>query len=237
MAHKILIVDDEQEIADLIELYLKNENYDIYKFYDSKSALECIDSQKLDLAILDVMLPDISGFDILRHIRERDNYPIIMLTAKTEETDKITGLTMGADDYVTKPFRPLELVARVKAQLRRYTKYNDGAEKDLDLDGRAQKPAYRGIVVNEASHQCFVDGVELTLTPTEFTILRVLIERKGEVVSAEELFHQVWKDEYYNKSNNTITVHIRHLREKMKDATDNPKYIKTIWGVGYKIEG
>lgn len=234
MSDKILVVDDEQEITDLVELYLQNENYEVFKFYSAKDALACIESTELDLAILDIMLPGINGFDLCQKIRERHTYPIIMLTAKDAETDKITGLTLGADDYVTKPFRPLELVARVKAQLRRYKRYNPAQAPVQD------KPSdvilHSGLELNTGTHDCFLHDKPLSLTPTEFSILRILLERKGKVVSSEELFHEIWKDEYYSKGNNTITVHIRHLREKLGDTIDNPKYIKTIWGVGYKIE-
>lgn len=234
MPDKILVVDDEREISDLVELYLQNENYEVFKFYSAKEALACIESTELDLAILDIMLPGINGFDLCQKIRERHTYPIIMLTAKDAETDKITGLTLGADDYVTKPFRPLELVARVKAQLRRYKRYNPAQAPVQD------KPPdvilHSGLELNTGTHDCFLHDKPLSLTPTEFSILRILLERKGKVVSSEELFHEIWKDEYYSKGNNTITVHIRHLREKLGDTIDNPKYIKTIWGVGYKIE-
>lgn len=234
MTPKIMIVDDEPEISDLVELYLQNENYEVFKFYSAKDALACIESTQLDLAILDVMLPEVSGFALCQKIRERHTYPIIMLTAKDAETDKITGLTLGADDYVTKPFRPLELVARVKAQIRRYKRYNPAHASVQD-----QEPdviLHSGLEMNTGTHTCFLNGKPLSLTPTEFSILHILLERKGKVVSSEELFHEIWKDEYYSKSNNTITVHIRHLREKLGDTIDNPKYIKTIWGVGYKIE-
>ncbi len=231
MSEKILVVDDEPEIADLIEVYLKNEDYIIYKFYTAKEAAACIESVELDLAILDIMLPDSDGFSLCRKIRENHTYPIIMLTAKDSETDKITGLTLGADDYVTKPFRPLELAARVKAQLRRYKKYNtvhEGGSNDvlshLDLE------------LNVKTHECLLGGKKIALTPTEFDILRILLKQKGSAVSSESLFHEIWRDEYYSKSNNTITVHIRHLREKLNDSLEDPKYIKTIWGVGYKIE-
>ena len=232
MSDKILVVDDEIEIADLIEVYLKNENYTVFKFYTAKEALKCINTTDLDLAILDIMLPDINGFTLCQRIRERYTYPVIMLTAKDEETDKITGLTIGADDYITKPFRPLEMVARVKAQLRRYKKYNPAHSEIGTTDVRT----HLGLIMNIKTHECLLNEKPLVLTPTEFSILRILLEHKGNVVSAEELFHQIWQDEYYSKSNNTITVHIRHLREKMNDTVDNPKYIKTIWGVGYKIE-
>jgi two-component system response regulator VanR len=232
MNAKVLVVDDEHEIADLIEVYLRNENYEVFKFYSAKEALSCMETTVLDLAILDIMLPDINGFTICQKIREQHTYPIIMLTAKDEETDKITGLTLGADDYITKPFRPLEMVARVKAQLRRYKKYN------MTQSAPVSEPVivHSGLVMDVNTHECLLNEKPLELTPTEFSILRILLERKGGVVSAEELFHEIWKDEYYSKSNNTITVHIRHLREKMGDTVENPKYIKTVWGVGYKIE-
>lgn len=232
MSDKVLVVDDEHEIADLIEVYLQNENYEVLKFYSAKEALVCIEATEVDLAILDIMLPDISGFTLCQKIRERYTYPIIMLTAKDEEIDKITGLTLGADDYITKPFRPLEVVARVKAQLRRYKKYNTRHGEDVEKD----IIFHSGLVMNIKTHECFLNEEPLTLTPTEFSILRILLENKGTVVSAEDLFHKIWMDEYYSKSNNTITVHIRHLREKMNDTVENSKYIKTIWGVGYKIE-
>jgi len=234
MSDKILVVDDEPEIADLIEVFLKNENFTVFKFYTAKEALACIDSTELDLAILDIMLPDTNGFTICRHIREKHTYPVIMLTAKSDETDKITGLTLGADDYITKPFRPLEMLARVKAQLRRYKKYNPAHLPETE--GEADILVHSGLVMNIKTHECLLDEKPLALTPTEFSILRILLENKGNVVSAEELFHEIWQDEYYSKSNNTITVHIRHLREKMNDTADAPNYIKTIWGVGYKIE-
>ena len=226
---KLLIVDDEKEIADLISLYLNNEGFQVFTFYNATDALQCIQTEDLDLAILDIMLPDISGFTLCQQIREEHRYPIIMLTAKGEGMDKITGLSLGADDYMTKPFEPLELVARVKAQLRRYKSYNAAQEADEDII------AHSGLVLNIRTHECTLNERVLSLTPTEFSILKVLCQQKGKVISSEELFHQIWKDEYYTK-NNTITVHIRHLREKMGDSFENPKYIKTVWGVGYKIE-
>ena len=231
MAEKILVVDDEQEIADLIEVYLKNENFEVLKFYNGKEALKCLEKENIDLAVLDVMLPDISGFEICQHIREKHLFPVIMLTAKDDEIDKITGLTLGADDYITKPFRPLELVARVKAQLRRFTKYNI---KELPQEDHII--LHSGLVLNKNKHECLLNEKPLSLTPTEFSILWVLVSNKGRVVSSEELFHEVWGDKYFTSSNNTVMVHIRHLREKMQDSTERPKYIKTVWGVGYKIE-
>lgn len=232
MEDKILVVDDEKEISDLVELYLRNENYSVFKFYSAKEALACIETMELDLAILDIMLPDVDGFSICQKIRERHTYPIIMLTAKNEEMDKITGLTLGADDYITKPFRPLELMARVKAQLRRYKKYNP---VQIEME-TGDVMIHAGLEMNVKAHQCLLNGKPLALTPTEFSILQILLESKGTVVSAEELFHKIWKDEYYSKANNTITSHIRHLREKLNDTMEQPKYIRTIWGVGYKIE-
>ncbi|ASA25672.1 VanR-ABDEGLN family response regulator transcription factor [Paenibacillus donghaensis] len=231
MSDKILVVDDEHDIADLIEVYLQNENYTVFKFYSASEALACIETTELDLAILDIMMPEVNGFDLCRKIREKYTFPVIMLTAKDEETDKITGLTLGADDYVTKPFRPLELVARVKAQLRRYQKYNSTKQ---ETETRTVL-SYSGLEINTETYECLLKEKPISLTPTEFSILRILLENKGIVVSSEKLFHEIWQDEYYNKSNNTITVHIRHLREKIGDTVDEAKYIKTIWGVGYKI--
>ncbi|MBU9736936.1 VanR-ABDEGLN family response regulator transcription factor [Diplocloster agilis] len=227
----ILVVDDEREIADFIEVYLQNEDYRVFKFYNGQEALACIEKETLDLAILDVMLPDIDGFTICRKIREKYNFPVIMLTAKDDELDKITGLTLGADDYITKPFRPLELIARVKAQLRRFTKYNT-MQPEIDENILA----FSGLVLNKEKHECQLNERSLALTPTEFSILWVLCENRGKVVSSEDLFQQVWGEKYFGNSNNTVMVHIRHLREKMKDSSDHPKYIKTVWGVGYKIE-
>lgn len=230
MSEHILVVDDEKEIADLVAFYLKNEGYQVYTCYSADDALHCIETKTLDLAILDIMMPETNGFALCQKIREKYTYPVLMLTAKDEEIDKITGLTLGADDYVTKPFRPLELVARVKAQLRRYKRYNQPTEvQDSIL-------VVRGLVINTDSHECVLDEKPLSLTPTEFTILKTLCEQKNRVVSAEQLFYEVWGDEYYNRNNNTIAVHVRHIREKMTDSVDNPKYIKTVWGVGYKIE-
>ena len=213
----ILVVDDEKEIADVVELYLQNE-YHVLKFYTGQEALECIEKTNVDLAILDVMLPDIDGFTIL-------------LTAKTEYRDKITGLTMGADDYIPKPFNPLELVARVKAQMRRYTQYNDGKKSDSEniID-------FAGLLLNKESHECIYNEQSLPLTPTEFEILWILCENRGKVISSQRLFEEVWHEEYLKNSNNTVMVHIRHLREKLSKPTGKSDLIKTVWGVGYKIE-
>ena len=182
MAANILVVDDEKDIADLLEVYLKNENYLVYKHYSAKAAIECIEENDIDLAILDVMLPDMNGFELCRRIRETYTYPIIMLTAKDEETDKITGLTLGADDYITKPFRPLEMLARVKAQLRRYKRYNTvNPEAGQSVPGKIL--SHKELLLNTTTHECFLEGEKVSLTPTEFTILRVLLERKGPSVS------------------------------------------------------
>ncbi|EON72790.1 VanR-ABDEGLN family response regulator transcription factor [Lysinibacillus sphaericus] len=229
MSINILVIDDEKEIADLIEVYLKNENYNVFKFYTAKEALHCIDTVKLDLAILDIMIPGIDGFTILRKIREKFNFPVIMLTAKEEEIDKINGFSLGADDYITKPFRPLELIARVKAQIRRFTKYNQDTKQNEDIID------FAGLVLNHNTRQVFLNERQLALTPTEFSILWFLSSNRGRVISSEELFKEVWKEKYFN-SNNTVMVHIRHLREKMNDSAEKPKFIKTVWGVGYTIE-
>jgi len=224
---KILVVDDEKDIADLIEVYLRNENYTVFKFYTAEDALRCIETQELDLAILDIMLPETDGFAICQNIREHFIYPVIMLTAKDTEIDKIHGLTLGADDYVTKPFKPLELMARVKAQLRRYKKFSN-----LD-SSPAPDPIlkYENLVLDTARYECRLNGESIALTPTEFSLLRVLLENLGTVVSVEDLFKSIWKDEYYSKNSSTITVHIRHIREKLHDTGEKPFYIKTVWGV------
>lgn len=227
----ILVLDDEVEIADLVELFLKNEGYNVYKFYSSAKAVECIQSTSLDLAILDVMLPDTDGFQILRKIREAGlNFPVIMLTARVEDSDKIIGLSIGADDYITKPFNPLELVSRVKAQLRRYTFYNSGNQKESE-----EIFDCGGLIVNRDMHTCTLYEREIPLTPTEFNILWLLCKNAGKVVTTEEIFEKVWGEKYLD-CNNTVMVHIRRIREKLNEPSRNPKYIKTVWGVGYKIE-
>ena len=231
MAKKILIVEDEKNIVDILSFNLTREGYTALEAYDGEAGLQLALEQDPDLILLDLMLPRKNGFDVCRAIRDAGRTtPIIMLTAREEETDKVLGLELGADDYITKPFRPLELVARVKAQLRRYKHYNSGSGKTDDIISCS------GLSLNVKTHECTLNERPLTLTPTEFSILCILCSHKGNVVSAEELFHQVWGDEYFNKSNNTITVHIRHLREKMGDSFEEPKYIKTVWGCGYKIE-
>lgn len=231
MKRKILIVDDEQSIADLVEVYLSNEGMEVLKCYNGQDALDCIKKEDLSLAVLDVMLPDIDGYKLCQEIRKEHFYPVIMLTARTEDTDKILGLTIGADDYITKPFNPLELMARVKAQLRRYTRYNE-ADKAGDCRDIID---FNGLVINRATHECTLYDRELGLTPIEFDILWMLCENRGQVISAERLFESVWGEKYLDR-NNTVMVHIRRLREKMGEPSRNPRFIKTVWGVGYKID-
>lgn len=232
MGESILIVDDEKEIADLVELYLKNDGFTVHKFYNGKDALECVNNTKLNMAILDVMLPDIDGFKICQKIREKYYYPVIMLTARVEDMDKIMGLTIGADDYITKPFNPLEVVARVKTQLRRYMRYNRAEE----IEESVNEYDIRGLIINKDTHKCTLFGKTLSLTPIEFSILWYLCDNKGRVVSSEELFEAVWEEKYLD-NNNTVMAHIGRLREKMKESSKKPKFIETVWGVGYKIEG
>lgn len=232
MPANILVVDDEKEIADLIELYLQNDGYTVYKFYNGKDALECINSTRLDLAILDIMLPDIDGMNICKKIRENFFYPVIMLTAKVADSDKIMGLTIGADDYITKPFNPLEVVARVKTQLRRYRRYNTTSPSESN---EVNEYDIRGLNINKESHKCLLYGKELQLTPIEFSILWHLCEHQGAVVPSEELFEAVWKEKYLD-NNNTVMAHIGRLREKLNEPSRKPKFIKTVWGVGYMIE-
>ena len=226
----ILVVDDEKEIADLIEVYLQNEDLTVKKAYCGKTAYEYIENEDFDLAILDVMLPDIDGFALCKKIRQNKTYPVIMLTAKTGFEDRISGLSLGADDYVTKPFNPLELVARVKAQLRRYRQYNES-----DSDSGDIIEISGGLEINRTTHTCTLYGEELNLTPLEFGIVLLLCENAGKVVSTREVFEKVWGEKYLD-SNNTVMVHIRRIREKMNERPRDPKFIKTIWGVGYKIE-
>lgn len=225
----ILIVDDEKDIADLLELYLKNDNYNVYKYYSSLDVVKDLDKLNIDLAILDVMMPEIDGFMLCNKIREKYTFPIIFATAKVEEIDKINGLMIGADDYVTKPFQPLELIARVKAQLRRSQKYNNSNQKENVID-------FRGILINKDTHEFYFNEKKVELTKIEFEILWLLCENRGKVIKTDELFSKVWGSKYFEKDNNTVMVHIRHLREKMNDIEKKPKYIKTVYGVGYKIE-
>ena len=231
MNEKILVVDDEKEIADLLEVYLKNDNYIVHKYYNGIEALECIQKTEIDLAILDVMLPDIDGFRICQKIRENFYFPVIMLTAKIDDGDKIMGLTIGADDYITKPFNPMELVARVNSQIRRYTKLGSINKKEENED------IYKSgeLVIDDSKKEVTVDGKNIKLTPTEYNILKFLIKNKGKVFSISKIYENVWEEESYG-AENIIAVHIRHIREKIEINPREPKYLKVIWGIGYKIE-
>lgn len=232
MNEKIMIVDDEEAIADLVESYLLSEGYQVFKFYNAADALKCVEREDLSLAILDVMLPDMDGFQLCQQIRRNHFYPIIMLTAKTEDMDKINGLTLGADDYMGKPFNPLELITRIKSQLRRYKRYNNAAETQAS---ETQEIDIRGLYISKSSHKCMLNGKELSFTPIEFSVLWYLCEHRGRVISSEELFENVWGEKYLN-DNNTVMAHIARIREKMHEPARNPKYIRTVWGVGYTIE-
>ena len=228
---KILVLEDEPSIRSFVVINLRRSGYEPIEAATGEEALEKLKQNPDTLvALLDVMLPDIDGFTILQKIREKYTFPVIMLTAKTEYMDKINGLTLGADDYIAKPFNPLELMARVKAQLRRSTKYNEGNRSQEDIID------FGGLFLNRNTHECIYNERELTLTPIEFDILWILCENRGQVISSEQLFEQVWKEKYYKNSNNTVMVHIRHLREKMSGPTGKSDFIKTVWGVGYRVE-
>ena len=227
----ILVVDDEKEIADLLELYLISDGFCVKKAYDAEEGLRIMRTQPIDLVLLDIMMPKIDGIEMCRRIRETNNVPIIMVSAKTQELDKIVGLTTGADDYVTKPFNPLELMARVKSQLRRYRELNPAQEKKKETG----MIVLRNMTINKETHQVFVDGESIKLTPIEFDILYLLASHPGRVFSTDEIFEKVWNERVY-EANNTVMVHIRRLRGKLKDDTREDKIITTVWGVGYKIE-
>ncbi len=230
---QILVVDDEKEIADLVEVYLQNDGYQVHKFDNAAKALSCIDENEISLALLDVMLPDMDGLSLLQEIRKKYLFPIIMLTAKVEDMDKIKGLTLGADDYITKPFNPLEVMARVKTQLRRYKRYNipEGNMTETEL----MEYDIRNLHISKKSHKLTLNGKEVQLTPIEFDILWYLCEHQGKVVSSEELFEAVWKEKYLD-SNNTVMAHIARLREKLNEPARKPRFVKTVWGVGYTVE-
>lgn len=228
---KILVVDDEKEIADLLELYLVSDGYQVMKAYDAMEGLKIMKSGKIDLVLLDIMMPRVDGLELCRRIRQEFNVPIIMVSAKTQELDKIVGLTTGADDYVTKPFNPLELMARVKSQLRRYKELNP-AQKQKKESNLIQ---LKNLKINKETHQVFVDDESIKLTPIEFDILYLLASNPGRVFSTDEIFEKVWHEKVY-EANNTVMVHIRRLRGKMKEDQRQEKIITTVWGVGYKIE-
>ncbi len=225
----ILLVDDEKDILDLLEIYLKNEGYTIVQAANGIEALEVLRHKKVDLIILDIMMPRMDGIQACLKIREEQNMPIIMLSAKSQDMDKIFGLSTGADDYMTKPFNPMELIARVKSQLRRYKRLNVAAppkEDQLEIDD---------LTINTSTHEIHVDGREVRLTPREFAILELLARNRGIVFSIQKIYESVWNETFY-ESDNTVMVHIRKIREKLEETPRQPKYIKTVWGVGYKIE-
>ncbi|MEW8977057.1 MAG: response regulator transcription factor [Symbiobacterium sp.] len=225
----ILVVDDEQAITDLIEIHLLSEGYRVRKAASGAEALRIVREEHPDLVILDIMMPGMDGLEVCREIRRERNVPILMLSAKSEDVDKILGLKIGADDYLTKPFNPLELMARVKAQLRRYLTLNPASARQPDVI------TVGGVEIDRAGRSVTKDGREVDLTPTEFEILLLLASHPGRVFSSEEIFERVWKERYF-QSNNTVMVHIRRLREKVEDDPSHPTLIKTVWGVGYKIE-
>ena len=227
--YNILICDDEKDIRSALKIYLSNENYNILEAENGVEALEIAEKGQLHLALMDIMMPEMDGITAMEKLREKHNFPIIMISAKSEDNDKVMGLNLGADDYITKPFNPLELVARVKAQLRRYQRYNDVTLKSEDIYD------YGGLFINKDTHECMLYGKEIALTPIEFNILWLLCENNGKVVSSEEIFEKVWGEKYLD-SNNTVMVHIRRIREKLGEPPRNPKFIKTVWGVGYKVE-
>ena len=223
----ILVCDDDKEIVDAIDIYLSQEGYHILKAYDGLQAIEIMKKEEVHLILLDIMMPNLDGIRATRKIRETSSVPIIMLSAKSEDVDKILGLNIGADEYITKPFNPLELIARVKSAYRRYTKYNEKSEENIIY--------INGLEIDQDKHICRLYETQIELTPMEFDILLYLAQKRGNVVSSEELFEKVWKEKYL-ENNNTVMVHIRRIREKLKENTKNPKFIKTVWGVGYKIE-
>ena len=231
MNEHILIVDDEAELAELLAVYLRNSGFRVTLCGDGACALRCVKQEHGDLAILDVMLPDMSGFEICRTIRQQHFFPIIMLTAKIDDNDKIFGLTLGADDYITKPFNPLEVVARVRTQLRRASQYNSAASGEA-----VEEIDIRGLVINKTTHRCTLYAESINLTPLEFDILWYLASHRGRVVPSEELFEAVWQEKYLKNSSNTVMAHIGRLRDKLHEPAKNPKFVKTVWGIGYEIE-
>ncbi|MCL2088287.1 MAG: response regulator transcription factor [Oscillospiraceae bacterium] len=225
---KILICDDEREIVEAIEIYLKSEGYETVKAYNGREAYEAVEKGDVHLIIMDIMMPVTDGITAMARIRESKNIPVIMLSAKSEDSDKIFGLQMGADDYITKPFNPMELLARVKSQLRRYTELGSA-----DITTGVYKSG--GLVVDDSRKIVTIDGDDVKLTPVQYKILLLLIKNKGRVYSIDEIYQNVWNENAYN-SENTVAVHIRNIREKIEINTREPKYLKVVWGIGYKIE-
>lgn len=228
MGMNILVCDDQQEIVEAIEIYLKNEGYEIFKAYDGQEALEVLDRETIHLIIMDVMMPKMDGIRATLKIRESRNIPVIMLSAKSEDTDKIMGLNIGADDYVTKPFNPLELIARVKSQLRRYTKLGSAESREHVFQTGE-------LVVDDERKEVTVDGEPVRMTPVEYKILLLLTKNAGRVFSIEQIYEQVWNEPAYSPEN-TVAVHVRRIREKIEINPKEPKYLKVVWGIGYKIE-
>ena len=227
---RILIVDDEKEIRDLVEIYLKGEGYETIKAQDGEEALYLLKENEIDLVILDVMMPKLNGIETCLKIREESEIPIIMLSAKSEDIDKILGLNMGADDYLSKPFNTLELIARVKSQLRRYKKFNNKPKEESEL-----MIVIDDLCIKLDTHEVFLGEKSIRFTPTEFDILVLLAKNRGKVFSMRNIYESVW-DQEYMESDNTVMVHIRKIREKIEENPRNPRFIKTVWGVGYKIE-
>ena len=227
----VLVVDDEKEIAELVEIYLVSDGYKVFKAYNADEALLIMKQEEIHLVLLDVMMPGMNGLELCRKFRESSNIPIIMLSAKSADLDKIVGLTGGADDYVTKPFNPLELTARVKSQLRRYTQLNPNSTNEF----AGSEINIRNMTINRDNHKVVIEGEDVRLTPIEFEILYLLASHPGKVFSTDEIFEKVWNEKVY-EANNTVMVHIRRLRGKMKEDQRENKIITTVWGVGYKIE-
>ena len=228
----ILVVDDEQEIADLVEIYLVSDGYKVFKASNAQEGLDILEKEDIQMVLLDIMMPGMSGLEMCKKIRETNNIPIIMLSAKSTDLDKILGLGTGADDYVVKPFNPLELTARVKSQLRRYTQLNPHSNVHENVRNEI---SIRGLTINKDNHKVTVFDEEVKLTPIEFDILYLLASNPGKVFSTDEIFEKVWNEKVY-EANNTVMVHIRRLRGKMKEDERQDKIITTVWGVGYKIE-
>lgn len=224
---KILIVDDEQDIRNIVSIYLENNDFETVQAESGYKALEIIEKEKIDLAILDVMMIDMDGITLCIKIREKTNMPVIMLSAKDQDMDKVMGLTCGADDYIAKPFNPIELLARVRAQLRRFNEFNP-----VQMNSEVLK--YDNIILNLRTHKLIKKDEEIRLTPTEFKILKLLWINRGIVFSTEKIFERIWGEEEF-EVDNTVMVHIRNLRDKIEDDNKHPKYIKTVWGVGYKF--
>lgn len=229
-SYHVLVVEDDKEILEGVSIYLKNQGYTVFKASNGVEGLEIIEKEEIHLAIVDIMMPRMDGITMTMRLRERYEFPVIMLTAKSEEIDKVTGLNIGADDYVTKPFTPMELLARVNSHLRRYSKYLNM----LEVKREDNIYVIGGLELNENTVQVTVDGNPVKVTPLEFKILLLLIKNPGRVFSAEEIYEKVWNERAV--TTDTIMVHIRNIREKIEINTKNPKYIKVVWGVGYKIE-